>query len=41
MRTLLNEVLMAERINEKFAIEVNILRQQHGFLCKKKDFYIF
>ena len=40
MRTILNEVVTIKIINENFNIEVKILRQQHEFLCKKKDFYI-
>ena len=35
LRTLLNEVVYVERINEKFAIEVKILRKQHEFPFKK------
>ena len=38
--TLRHEVLMLERINKIFTIEVKILRQQYEFLCKKKDFDI-
>ena len=30
LRTILNEVVTVERINEKFTIEVKILRQQHS-----------
>ena len=30
LRTLLNEVITVERINEKFTIEVKILRQQYS-----------
>ena len=30
LRTLLNEVVTVERINETFCIEVKILRQQHS-----------
>ena len=38
MRTILNEVVTVEIINEKFTIEVKILRQQYEFMCNKKDF---
>ena len=36
----LDEVVYVEIINEKFTIEVNILRQQHEFLFQKKDFIL-
>ena len=39
LRTLLlDEVVFVEIINVKLNIEVNILRQQHEFLFKRKDF---
>ena len=44
LRTLLNELLTVERINEKFTIEVKILRQQYSermidlCVCVKKLF---
>ena len=40
MRNLLNEVVTVEIIDEKFTREVKIIRQQHEFLCKKKDLYL-
>ena len=36
LRTLLDEVLYVEIMNEHFRIEVIILRQQHGNLDKSK-----
>ena len=41
MRTLFDEVVYVDRMNEKFTIEVNIIRQQREFLLKKKDFICY
>ena len=39
--TLFDELVSFERVNEKINIEVNILRKQHAFLFKKKDFICY
>ena len=38
---LLDEVVYVERINEKFTIEVKILRQKNGYFFKMKEFICY
>ena len=38
---MLDEVVSVEIINKKLIIEVNILRQQHEYLFKNKDFICY
>ena len=41
LHTILDMVVSAETFNEYFIIEVNILRQQHEFVFKEKDFVCY
>ena len=40
LHNLLDEVVSAERINEKFTIEVNIIRQQNKNIEKEQRVHI-
>ena len=41
LSTILDEVVYVEKFNVKFNTKVNILRKQHEFIFKRKDFICY